>query len=121
VERLQNEHTLIADAANDRVLEVDREGNTVWEVRNLPGVMDADRLANGNTLVTLRTLNRVIEIRPDGSIAFELAQLEAPSDADRLPNGHTLVAEHGMVREFDAQRGEVWRKTMTWAVEANRR
>jgi hypothetical protein len=68
----------------------------------------------------LREAKRVVEVDRDGAVVFELKNLSHPSDADRLPNGNTLVAENGMVREFDRSGTEIWRKEMTWAVEANR-
>ena len=120
VERLDNGNTLISDVMLDRVIEVDPNGVIVWEVKGMPNVHDADRLPNGNTLITLRTVNRVVELDPDGKEVFRLDKLNSPSDADRLPNGNTVVAENGMVREFDPQGKEVWRREMTWAVEVNR-
>ncbi|MEZ5966691.1 MAG: hypothetical protein R3F56_22830 [Planctomycetota bacterium] len=119
-DRLANGNTLIADVLHERVIEVTRDGQIAWELRNMKLVHDADRLPNGNTLITLREAKKVIEVDRDGQVVFELKNLSHPSDADRLPNGNTLVAENGMVREFDRAGNEVWRKEMTWAVEANR-
>jgi hypothetical protein len=119
-DRLANGNTLIADVLHDRVLEVTHDGQIAWELRNMKLAHDADRLPNGNTLITLREAKRVVEVDRDGAVVFELKNLSHPSDADRLPNGNTLVAENGMVREFDRSGTEIWRKEMTWAVEANR-
>jgi len=119
-DRLPNGNTLIADVLHERVIEVTRDGQVAWELRNMKLVHDADRLPNGNTLITLREAKKVIEVDREGQVVFELKNLSHPSDADRLPNGNTLVAENGMVREFDRAGNEVWRKEMTWAVEANR-
>jgi len=83
-------------------------------------VHDADRLPNGNTLITLRSKGQVIEVDREGKVVWELNGLMSPSDADRLPNGNTLVAENNAVREFDRHGNVVWKKEMTWAVEANR-
>jgi outer membrane protein assembly factor BamB len=102
------------------VLEVDPDGQVVWQQTGLPNVHDADRLANGNTLVTLRNKGSVLEISPDGEVVWELDGLSSPSDADRLPNGNTLVAENTRVREFERDGEVVWEQKMTWAVEANR-
>lgn len=60
--RLPNGHTLIVDAGNHRVLEIDSLGAVVWTYRPASvsrgqGVLDpvlAKRLANGNTLVAGR-------------------------------------------------------------------
>ncbi len=119
-DRLANGNTLIADVLHERIIEVNPEGKITWELRNMKLAHDADRLPNGNTLITLREAKRVVEVDRDGQVVWELRNLNHPSDADRLPNGNTLVAENGMVREFDRNGNEVWRKAMTWAVEANR-
>ncbi|HZT54845.1 MAG TPA: hypothetical protein VFA35_01360, partial [Burkholderiaceae bacterium] len=118
--RLANGNTLISDVLKDRVIEVSPQGEIVWEVKNMNNVHDADRLPNGNTLITLRSKGQVIEVDREGKVVWELNGLMSPSDADRLPNGNTLVAENNAVREFDRHGNVVWKKEMTWAVEANR-
>ncbi len=120
VDRLPNGNTLIADTHDDRVIEVDKNGKIVWQIKEVPNVHDADRLPNGNTLLTIRMLNEVREVDPSGKTVMTLKNLSSPSDADRLPNGNTLVAENGFIREFDRHGNEVWKKTITWAVEVNR-
>ena len=120
VDRLPNGNTLIADTHDDRVIEIDKNGKIVWQIKNVPNVHDADRLPNGNTLLTIRMLNEVREVDPSGKTVMTLKDLSSPSDADRLPNGNTIVAENGFIREFDRHGNEVWKKTITWAVEVNR-
>ena len=119
-DRLANGNTLIADVLKDRIIEVNPAGEIVWERKGVPNAHDADRLPDGNTLITLRNKGVVMEIDRDGKVVFELKGLSSPSDADRLPNGNTLVAENSRVCEFDKAGKEVWKKEMTWAVEANR-
>ena len=119
-DRLPNGNTLIADVLDDRVIEVDPEGRIVWQIKNVPHVHDADRLPNGNTLLTIRMLHEVREVDPTGKTVLTLKNLSSPSDADRLPNGNTLVAENQFIREFDRHGNEVWRLSVTWAVEVNR-
>src|SRR5712671_173492 len=119
-DRLVNGNTLIADVMKDRVIEVSPQGEIVWEVKNMNNVHDAERLPNGNTLITLRSAGKVIEVDRDGKTVWELSSLSSPSAAKRLSNGHTLVAENGAVREFDRRANVVWKKEMTWAVQANR-
>ncbi|HLQ37551.1 MAG TPA: hypothetical protein VK348_07105 [Planctomycetota bacterium] len=120
VERLANGNTLIADVRQDRVIEVSPAGEIVWEVKQMNNVHDAERLANGNTLITLRSAGKVIEVDHDGKTMWQLDKVSSPSSAHRLANGNTLVAENGAVREFDHDRNVVWKKEMTWAVQARR-
>ncbi|MCC7397463.1 MAG: hypothetical protein IT455_10410 [Planctomycetes bacterium] len=120
VDRLANGNTLVCDVIKDRVIEIAPNGDIVWEVKGMPNAHDADRLPNGNTLITLRNKGQVVEVDRDGKIVWQLDGLSSPSDADRLPNGNTLVAENLHAREFDRRGNEVWKKEMTWSVEANR-
>jgi hypothetical protein len=46
-DRLPNGHTLIADSVANRVIEVDRQGEIVWEAR-VPNVYDVERLGTGD-------------------------------------------------------------------------
>ena len=50
-DRLPNGNTLITLRTSQRVIEVDRNGKVVFELRGLETPSDADRLPNGNTLV----------------------------------------------------------------------
>lgn len=99
VERLANGRTLIA-LYPDRVVEVDRAGEVVWQLQELDGVFEADRLLNGNTLLTLYTANAVREVNTKGEVVWEVKGVKGPRDADRLPNGNTLVGAEGGVFEF---------------------
>lgn len=119
VDRLPNGNTLIADTHDDRVIEVDKNGKIVWQIRNVPNVHDADRLPNGNTLLTIRMLNEVREVDKNGKTVMSIKNLSSPSDADRLADGTTMVAENGMVRIFSPSGTVLWKKRVTWAVEAN--
>lgn len=46
-DRLPNGHTLITDSDGNRVLEIDRSGNMVWQM-SIQGVYDAERLGTGD-------------------------------------------------------------------------
>lgn len=97
--------TLIADAGNHRVIEVDGTGAIVWQygTTGTPGVAggqltlprDAKRLADGRTLIADSGNNRVIEVARDGSIVWTFEDLALPRSAARLPNGNTLIADYG--------------------------
>lgn len=83
-ERLENGNTLIADAGYDGVIEVDTDGDIVWEKTGLNSPADAERLQNGNTLITDTGNNRVIEINTTGDIIWEKTDLNFPIDAERI-------------------------------------
>ena len=64
---------------NNRVVEYDAEGQSVWEVA-LEQPIAAVRLANGNTLVTLMRENRAVEVDRDGK---EIWQFKSDSRVTR--------------------------------------
>ena len=110
-ERLPNGNTLIADRYSgypnqtwDRVLEVDPDGNIVWQMRAYPlqWVMDAERLSNGNTLITSKLHDLVVEVTPNHTIVWEYSiGLDSPYNADRLHCGNTLITDFGNNRVIE--------------------
>ena len=92
--------TLIAEEDNNRVIEVDSDGDIVWEKTGLYFPTDAERLENGNTLIVDTKFNehRVIEVDSNGDIVWEKTGLHYPWDAERLginqpPNKPTITGE----------------------------
>ena len=88
--RLHNGNTLIADEHDKLVREVNRKGETVWEVgqADLPpsivlhNIQTADRLANGNTVIFSSTggtkreerpsIVQIVEVSPDKKVVWVL-------------------------------------------------
>ncbi|MCY3019873.1 MAG: hypothetical protein NTW87_12700 [Planctomycetota bacterium] len=99
--RLPSGNTLIAcgDAkGGPRVFEADKEGKTVWEVKNpeLPGITlkfmtGLQRLPNGNTVVTnwvghnnAGTPPHIIEVTPDKKVVWAFADRKAMKTASSI-------------------------------------
>ncbi len=99
--RLPNGNTLIACGdmkGGPRVFEVDKEGKTVWEVKNpeLPGIQlkfmtGLQRLPNGNTVVTnwvghnnAGTPPHIIEITPDKKVAWSFVDRKMMKTASSI-------------------------------------
>jgi hypothetical protein len=88
---------LVADSDNDRVVELHRTENGLWEpvwtVESANGVAldwprDADRLPNGNTLITDSLNKRVIEVDETGQAVWGIGTgSDIPYEADRLEIG----------------------------------
>jgi len=110
-------NTLITEfGANDsfsRVIEVDMDGNIVWQKKGLVAPHDAERLPNGNTLITEYGAGAVIEVDYYGNIVWNKTDLQMPMDAERLSNGNTLISEYnrGTVIEVNSSGNEVWIKS----------
>ena len=110
--------TLFADMSDrewPRVVEVDFNGNIVWEYRPLESgaILDAAKLKNGNILITIRG-SGIYEVTRDGKVVWEHEDPGASHDADRLPNGNTLynlgwsAKGEDVVREIDPNGKIVW-------------
>jgi hypothetical protein len=73
---LDNNHLLVADNGNGRVIEVDRATQQiVWEYADglrFPVQGCAYRLPSANTLITDSENRRVLEVTPDKQVAWEL-------------------------------------------------
>ena len=96
------------------------DGRQRWQITDLGGPSDARLLPGGRVLIAERNANVVSERDTTGKVLWRQAIPGGAIAADRLPNGNTLVAENNAVREFDRHGNVVWKKEMTWAVEANR-
>jgi hypothetical protein len=123
--RLANGNTLMAASIGNRVVEVSRQGDTVWTMTTgLAYPNDAHRLANGNTLITDRDNNRVIEVTPQRAIVWSYANLTGPHNGNRLPNGNTLICDSkdDRVVEIDSRGNIVWQyaTSLSWPRSAER-
>ena len=110
------------EADNLRVVEVDMEGQIVWEftipqewIRGQTVGFDAERLDTGNTLIVLST-SGLYEIDRDGNLVWQHADPNCSHDADRLNSGNTIFVfgnndakEHPCIKEVDSQGRIVWR------------
>jgi Mal s 1 allergenic protein-like len=82
--RLKNGNTLITDEADKLTIEVNKKGETVWQLKpdDLPeeyrfiNTQSCTRLANGNTIICSRGGNgkgpQLVEVTPDKKVAWVL-------------------------------------------------
>ncbi len=82
--RLKNGNTLITDEADRLTIEVNKKGETVWQLKpeDLPekyrfiNTQSCTRLANGNTIICSRGENgkgpQLVEVTPDKKVAWVL-------------------------------------------------
>jgi hypothetical protein len=123
--RLANGNTLVSSSYGNKVVEVDRVGNTVWTMKSgLVWPNEAYRLANGNTLITCRDNSRVLEVTPEHAIAWSYLNVDGPHNANRLANGNTLISDsnNDRVIEVDSAGNIVWQYStgLSWPRSAER-
>jgi len=109
------------DTQNPRIVELDMQGETVWEYKipgnlkqfNQPG-MDVELLPNGNILFVLPR-NGVYEIDRGGNTIWSHLDNKISHDADRLTNGNTIYVygagdsfDDAQVKEVNPQGEIVW-------------
>jgi hypothetical protein len=70
IDVLPNDHVLIPEMENNRVVEYDARGQIVWEV-TVEQPIAAARLPNGNTMITLMLQNRAVEVDRTGKEVWQ--------------------------------------------------
>ncbi|MCY2996142.1 MAG: hypothetical protein NTY19_51085 [Planctomycetota bacterium] len=123
---LANGNVLLTVSGPCRVIEVDLQGQMVWQASLPDKGYKAVRLPNGNTLVSTGGAVTVVELNPAGQEVFVAGGkkshpnqgLDWFSGFDGLPNGNLVVANwlgHGQqgrgphLVEFDRQNRVVWK------------
>jgi hypothetical protein len=135
---LPNGDVLITDQANERVIEVNRAHDIVWQYgetgktgsgpNQLSNPNSAELLANGRILIADENNNRVIEVNRDHEIKWEYGEvantsiIKGAAFASRLPNGNTLITDTGNSRVLEVTPGKqvVWKyvtNTRTGSIE----
>jgi len=113
-----DDHVLITDQGNGRIIEVRRSDKViVWEYDGLNNPNAAELLTNGNILISDENNNQALEVthttRSTVMAMFTSAGGTAFSGvafASRLPNGHTLITDSNNSRivETDAAGDVFW-------------
>lgn len=129
---LPNGHILITDQGNQRIIEVDRAKNVLWQygatgvsgsgADQLNNPNSAELLENGHILIADEGNNRVIEIeRSSKQIVWQYPDtpdttlLNGAAFASRLPNGNTLISDSGNNRIIEVSSS----KTVVWSYVTN--
>lgn len=102
-------YTLICDTGLNRVFEIDRNGKTLWIIRELQTPVDAVVLPGNRVLIAEYNVNRVTERDFKGKILWQ-KQVRQPVCVQRLANGHTFIAsdQGGGFREVDRTGNDIY-------------
>ncbi|MHA1791879.1 MAG: arylsulfotransferase family protein [Promethearchaeota archaeon] len=134
VDRLSNGNTLISLRNLDTIVEVNQEGEIVWQYGE-PGSgllnhpHNPDRLLNGDTIICDSENNRIIQVTKEHKINWIFKPVDDngnpmlgwPRDADVLPNGMILISDtqvngHGKNGIFMVDRET---KEFRWELESS--
>ena len=120
---LPNKHVLITDQGNQRVIEVTKQKDIVWQygttgvagsgANQLNSPNSAELLGNGHILIADENNNRAIEVDRDLNIIATFTAggtVSGCAFASRLPNGDTLITDSNNSRivEVDKNDSVVW-------------
>ncbi len=119
-----DDHILITDQGNNRVIEVRRSDKAiVWEYDGLNNPNAAELLGNGNVLISDENNNQALEVThvygSPSSIINTYTQaggvpLSGVAFASRLPNGHTLITDSNNSRIVETdEAGDVFWQFVT--------
>jgi outer membrane protein assembly factor BamB len=114
-QRLKNGNTMVGENSAGRIVEIDKAGNIVFELK-LPLMQPGShnnlrmvrKLKNGNYLVCHKDKSLVREYTPKGEVVFEVKVSDVPYSAVRLDNGNTVVGHINNITEFDKHGKKVW-------------
>jgi hypothetical protein len=115
---LPNNHVLITDQGNNRIIEVTMQKKIVWQYPGsnsnpsdqLNSPNSAELLDNGDILISDENNNRAIEVtRADQIVKTFTAggTVSAVAFASRLPNGNTLLTDSGNSRAVEVSPNDV--------------
>jgi outer membrane protein assembly factor BamB len=120
---LPDGHVLITDQSNERVIEVNREKQIVWQYGvtgfvgsgfdELNNPNSAELLENGHILIADENNNRAIEVDREFNIIHTFTAggtVSGVAFASRLENGNTLITDSNNSRivEVDSSDNVVW-------------
>jgi hypothetical protein len=120
---LPNGHVLITDQSNERVIEVNREKQIVWQYGvtgfvgsgfdELNNPNSAELLENGHILIADENNNRAIEVDHEFNIIHTFTAggtVSGVAFGSRLKNGNTLITDSNNSRivEVDSNDNVVW-------------
>jgi uncharacterized protein (UPF0248 family) len=109
--RLADGNTLIADSEDSRIIEVNKEGNIVWEYKTgLSIPYFAYKTSDGNIVIANTKSNKVIEVSPDGNLIWEMTGLNFPTSVIKTGSGTYLIADSygNRVIEVNSEKNITW-------------
>ncbi len=94
IQELADEHFLVSDRLNSRVIEIDRTGTIYWQFTGAAKQHAPKYIGDGRYLIADSDGNRIIEIDQSGAILWSYsAGLSWPRDAVKLPDGNILITD----------------------------
>jgi HEAT repeat protein len=95
---------------NGRVMEVDKDGKTRWQITGLMYPMDARVIGNDRVLIAEYSSSAVTERNFKGDVLWQKA-VTYPTGCQRLRNGNTFIVTRNQLMEVDKSGKEVFTHT----------
>jgi outer membrane protein assembly factor BamB len=105
-------YTMLVQLDAGRILEVDADGKTRWQIDGLEFPLDAQRLPGDRVLVAEFKGGRVTERDRKGNVLWQ-KRISEPLAAQRLPNGNTFIATRFEILEVDRNGKQVFAHQQT--------
>jgi len=123
-----NKTILVTDRNNDRVLEIEKDGQVLWQYKGLKRPHNASQIEENEFLVSDSEKNRVIIINRKGQILWQFdggeEKLNWPRDVEKINNGNFLITDtrNHRVVEITESKEKVWefKDGLYWPYEAER-
>jgi len=114
---------LVTDRNNDRILEVNDQGEIFWSYQSLNRPHNASKIDEQTFLVSDSEENRVLKIDKKGKVLWEFGEkkLNWPRDVAVLKNGNYLITDTRNHRVVEVADGEIvweYKKDLYWPYEA---
>ncbi len=94
---------------NGYIVELDRAGKVLWEVKGVNYPVDAFVVPGGKVLVTEWSGNAISEWETNGKMLWRWNSTAGScTNAQRLPNGNTFVCTTSNILELDRERKQVY-------------
>jgi HEAT repeat protein len=110
----------IGPIGTDRVVEVDKGGNPLWQMENLAAPLDAILLPGNRVLLSEVRASRATERDRKGGILWQAPFDSSPVSMQRLPDGNTFYAtQTGGLRELDKNGTVVFARDLDTGMQNN--
>lgn len=102
-------YTLLIQASNNQIQELDKNNKPRWTISGLLNPWDAQILPGKRVLIAEYNGQRVTERDEKGDVKWEHKVPNYPMQAERLKNGHTFIVCRNMILQVDKNGKQIYK------------